>query len=223
MRSIVKKEGNGLIFTVLAESEDEKEINEWTEILKRIIKEVFEEYGPVRVLTDLTNITFTESLTIRKKVSEMEMENAQFIRKSAAYTSNLRIRWLANLIATWSGRKNFEVFKTRETALKWLNLIDRNQVIRESIHEVYSYIKKNPSKDEIDTLNHVRGVYNYSESEDSELVLEFFNLQQGLAYVTYYYIKNNPDKSEVEILEDIQKNYTRLLNEYYLKEHKAQK
>ena len=73
MKSIISDEGNGLIFTVLADSEDAAEVHAWIQALQAKITEVFSEHGPVRVLTDLTNITFTQSNNIRKRVAEGAM------------------------------------------------------------------------------------------------------------------------------------------------------
>ena len=102
MKSKIIIEVERIIYTILMDT-TEKEVSEWTSNLRSTIKKQFDKVGPVKVLTDLTHITFVDSLKIRKLVSEMEKKDEPYVLKSAAFTSDLRIRWLSVIIAKISG------------------------------------------------------------------------------------------------------------------------
>ncbi len=216
MKSKITIEEDNIIYTVLLDTSEE-EIDEWTSNLHATIKKKFEESGPVHVLTDLTNISFADSFRIRKLISEMEKKNSPYVLKSAAFTPDIRIRWLSIVLAKMSGRKDFAAFKKKEKALAWLHIPDKGQILQETFYLAYSYLKENPNADEVDVLNYVRKIRNYTNN-NGEVELDFFNIQQGTIYVTFHYLKENPNKTREEILRDIEENYSELLNKYYLME-----
>lgn len=216
MKSQIIAETDSIVYTILMDT-TEKEISEWTSNLHAVIKKQFDKIGPVKILTDLTHITFADSFKIRKLISEMEKKNEPYILKSVAFTPDLRIRWLSLIIAKMSGRKNFAIFKTKERALLWLQLPDKNQVLKETFYLVYNYLKINKNTDEVDVLHYIRKVRSYTNN-NGEVVIDFFNIQQGTVYVTFNYLKENPNKTREEALRYIEKNYSELLNKYYLLE-----
>jgi len=216
MKSRIIIQEDNVIYTVLM-GRTEKEISEWTSQLRSTIKRQFDKIGPVKVLTDLTHITFVDSIKIRKLISEMEKKDEPYVLKSAAFTPDIRIRWLSMIIAKMSGRKNFAIFKKKENAVLWLKTPDKNQVLKETFYLTYNYLKINKDADDVDVLNYVRKVKNYASNE-GEVVVDFFNVQQGTVYVTFNYLKENPNKTREEALRDIEENYSELLNKYYLLE-----
>lgn len=215
MKSTISIEDGNIIYTVLAES-SEKEISEWTEELHATVLNQFKNIGPVMILTDLTNITFADSFRIRNLISDMEKKNEPYVLKSAAFTPDIKIRWLSVLIAKMSGRKNFAMFKTKDKALLWLNVPDEDQVLKETFYLTYNYLRNNNNADEVEVLNYVRKIKNYAAK--GEVSIDLFNIQQGVVYVTYHYLRENPNVKSEEALEIIEENYTELLNKYYLME-----
>ena len=216
MKSKIIVGKDNIIYNALMDT-SEKEISEWTSQLYATVKKQFEKQGPVKILTDLTNISFVDSLKIRSTISEMEKKNEPYVLKSAAFTPDLRIRWLSLIVAKMSGRKNFAAFKTKEKSLLWLQIPDKNQVLKETFYLVYNYLKENKGADEVDVLNYVRRVRNYSNN-DGEVSIDVFNIQQGTVYVAFNYLKQNPNKTRGEVLRDIEENYSELLKKYYLLE-----
>jgi hypothetical protein len=216
MKSTISIDQENIIYTALLDT-NEKEIDEWTSSLHAIIKQQFEKEGPVHVLTDLTHISFADSFRIRKLISEMEKKNEPYVLKSAAFTPDIRIRWLSIVLAKMSGRKDFAAFSTKEKALAWLHIPDKNQVLQETFYLVYTHLKENPNADEVDVFNYVRKIRNYTNN-DGEVSIDLFNIQQGTVYVTFHYLKENPIKKREEALKDIEENYSELLNKYYLLE-----
>jgi len=216
MKSKIIVGKDNIIYNALMDTSD-KEISEWASQLHDVVKKQFEKKGPVKILTDLTKISFVDSFKIRSTISEMEKKNEPYVLKSAAFTLDLRIRWLSVIVAKMSGRKNFSTFKTKEKSLLWLQIPDKNQVLKETFYLVYNYLKENKDADEVDVLNYVRKVKNYSNG-DGEVSIDVFNIQQGTVYVTFNYLKQNPNKTREEALRDIEENYSELLNKYYLME-----
>lgn len=216
MKSKIIVGNDNIIYTALMDT-TEKEISEWASQLQKVVKEQLEKKGPVKILTDLTHITFVDSFKIRSTISETEKKDAPYVLKSAAFTPDIRIRWLSNIIAKMSGRKNFAAFKTKEKAILWLQVPDKNQVLKETFYLTYNHIKKIKDADEVDVLNYVRKVRNYA-NDGGEVSIDVFNIQQGTVYVTFNYLKENPNKNREEALEDIGENYSGLLNKYYLME-----
>lgn len=216
MKSKIIIEADNIIYTIPMDT-TEKEISEWTSSLYSAVKRQFDKIGPVKILTDLTRITFVDSFKIRSMISEMEKKNEPYVLKSAAFTHDLKIRWLSVIIAKMSGRKNFAIFKKKENALLWLQIPDKNQVLKETFYLVHNYLKINKDADEVDVLNYVRKVRNYS-SDNGEIELDVFNMQQGTVYVTFNYLKDHQKINREQALRYIGDNYTGLLNEYYLLE-----
>ena len=176
MKSTINIESENIIYTALLDT-SEKEIDEWTSSLHATIKKQFDKLGPVKILTDLTHITFVDSFRIRNLISEMEKKNELYVLKSAAFTPDLRIRWLSVIIARMSGRKNFATFKTKEKSLLWLQIPDKNQILKETFYLTYNYLKDNKDADEVDVLNYIRKVRNYANN-GGEVSIDIFNIQQ---------------------------------------------
>jgi len=100
-----------------------------------------------------------------------------------------------------------------------INTLDKDEidVIIRTVGLVYEFLKENKKADDIDTLNHVRMEYDYSNFEEEDS-LELFIVQGGAVHIAYRYIKENPYKSMEEIAKEIVKNYSNLLDVYYEKE-----
>ncbi len=216
MKSEITVLKDNIIYNVLIAG-NEKEIAEWASSLHAAVKNQFEADGPVKILTDLTQTNFIDSFKIRGTISDMEKKNQPYVLKSAAFTPDMKIRWLSVIIAKMSGRRNFAIFKTKENALLWLQIPDKGNVLKETFYLVYNYLKKNKDLDEVDVLNYVRTARNYS-NDDGEINLDIFNIQQGTVYVTFNYLKENPNKDRDEALNYIGDHYSELLNKYYLME-----
>ncbi|MBW2984972.1 hypothetical protein KY361_07670 [Candidatus Woesearchaeota archaeon] len=218
MKGTIEIGAKGIICTKLVIGEDVQEVKEWAEALKKLIKKEYEKTGKkVRVLTDLTECGLSKNLLMQTAISDMETEDEPYVEKSAAYTPNFALRQLANIIAKISGRKNFIVFKTREEALKWLEESEkgksREEIIKETAHEVYRLLKASPNKTQEKILDYISRLHDYSKMESDE-ELQAYTLQQGAVLVTYCYLKENPSMPEEKAVKYIIENYSDLLSKY---------
>lgn len=216
MKSVVEAGKDGIIYTTLIGSDSVGEVKEWAERLKKAVKEGYEKGGKVNVLTDLTHVKLTQDIKSRQIIADMQKENTPYIKKSAAFTTDIKVRFLTRLITKISGRRNFIVFKTKQEALDWLSQKEarksREDVIEETVFEVYHYIKENPDADLEEATDYVKALYDYSGMEGEEL--ELFSVQLGTANIAFNYIKEHPEKEEHEISTDIMENYGELLQKY---------
>ena len=216
MKSTISLGEDGIIRTSLIGTDSIEEIREWAESLKKAIKSEYEKRGKVDVLTDLTGVKLTEDIKTRQVIADMQKENVPYIKKSAAFANDIKIRFLTRLIARISGRRNFIVFKTRQEALDWLNKKEakksKDDVIEETVFEVYHYLKENPDADLEEATEYVKELYDYSSMEGEEF--ESFVVQLGTANISFNYIKENPKKDVHELAKDITENYSELLEKY---------
>ena len=216
MKSTISLGEDGIIYTQLIGTDSIEEIKEWTESLKKVIKSEYEKRGKVDVLTDLTGVKLTDDIKSRQVIADMQKENVPYIKKSAAFTNDIKIRFLTRLIARISGRRNFIVFNTKQEALDWLNKKEakksRDDVIEETVFEIYHYLKENPDADLEEATEYVKELYDYSAMEGEEF--ESFVVQLGTANITFNYIKENPEKDVHELAKDITENYGELLEKY---------
>jgi len=216
MKSTIEIGKDGIICTALSGTDSTEEIREWAESLKMIIKSEYEKRGRVNVLADLTKVRLTKDIESRQIIADMEKENTPYIKRSAAFTEDIKVRFLTSLISKISGRRNFIVFKTKQEALDWLNEKEEKKtnedVIKDTVFEAYHYLEENPKSDLNEVTDYVKALHDYSGMEGDEF--ELFSVQLGAANIAFNYIRENPQKKEEEIIKDILENYGELLQKY---------
>ena len=218
MKGTVEVGPDGIIYTKMVDGDDIKEITEWTESLKKVVKEQYMKTGKkIKILTDLSDYKLSIDTQLRDIVSNMFKENEPYVKRSAAFTKNFLLRHASNIVAMVGGRKNFIVFKTKEEALEWLTKKEKgkskDEIIRETAHEVYKQFKESQDFNQDDILDYISRLHDYSAMRSDE-EFEAYSIQQGAVLVAYNYIKENPSISEADAIEHISKNYSALLSKY---------
>ena len=217
MKGTIEVGKDGIIYAKMADDNVEG-LSEWTEALKRLVRQRYQITGrKVKVLTDLSGYGVSDNIELREIVSDMFKANEPYVKKSAAYTQNFALRAMSNIVARVGGRKNFIVFRTKEEALEWLNAEEKGKkkedVIRETVHEAYKFLKESPDNSQEEILNYVSRLHDYSAME-TDAEFEAYNTQQGVVLVAYNYIKQKPNVTEDDATDYILEKYVELLNRY---------
>lgn len=218
MKGTVQLGKDGIIYAKMVSSGDVEETKEWADTLKKLIKATFTKTKKkVLVLTDLSESTVANNIRVQSIITELEKEDAPYVEKSAAYTSNFTLRSLANIVAKISARRNFLVFPTKEEALGWLNEKKggkcKADIIKETVHEVYKILKAKPDQGQEKVLDKVGRVHDYSGMETDE-DFQSYTVQQGAVLIAFNFIKEKPSLSEAEAVDYILKHYSSMLSRY---------
>ena len=120
MKSTIEVIENDIVFAVPRGTNEMDEVMAWTMALKHAIKEQFDKGGPVLVLTDLNNVLIPNDQFVKELVIKMEEANASYVKKSAAFSTDINVTAMVDVLAELSSRSNFTVFKTKEEAIAWL-------------------------------------------------------------------------------------------------------
>jgi len=100
--------------------ENLSQFTEWTENLKKTIKETFlKKNKKVLVLADISGLRKYDSEVMVQLATTMR-ENEPYVFRNATYGGSQYVKMAEDVVAALSGRNNLKSFKTREEALNWL-------------------------------------------------------------------------------------------------------
>ncbi len=114
-------EKDNVVHIELAETIDEQGVEILFERIKRILRDIPE---GAKFLVDMNHTSIIRSSEFRKNAAEgMKSIHRNFaFYKIAIFRGNITMRTIASFIIVASGLKNVKIFKTKEKAVKWLNV-----------------------------------------------------------------------------------------------------
>jgi len=101
--------------------EELRDLRNWAKKVTTIVYDLYKKTGKkIIVITDIKNLKKYNPQAFAI-LTDLMKSNEPYVLKSATFGGSKYILFAQDILLTFSGRKNFKAFKTKEEALIWLN------------------------------------------------------------------------------------------------------